>query len=113
MRKILPLVAGLAGLFASINANSHHSFSAEFDVGKPVTLAGTVTEFEWTNPHAWLHMEVADAQGGVQLWAVELLGVNSLARNGMTPETVQAGDKLTVTGFGARNGTNTAKFEVV
>ena len=113
MRKILPLVAGLAGLFASINANSHHSFSAEFDVGKPVTLAGTVTEFEWTNPHAWLHMEVADAQGGVQLWAVELLGVNSLARNGMTPKTVQAGDKLTVTGSGARNGTNTANASSV
>ena len=113
MRKILSLVACLAGLFATFDTYSHHSFSAEFDVGRPVTLVGTLKEFEWTNPHAWLHMEVTDDQGKVQLWAVEMLGVNSLARNGMTPKTVQAGDKLTVTGFGARNGTNTANASSV
>jgi len=113
MRKILSLVAGVAGLFASVNTYPHHSFSAEFDVSKPVTLAGTVKEFEWTNPHAWLHIEVTDEQGKVQIWAVELLGVNSLARSGMSPKTVKPGDKLTVIGFGARNGTNTANASSV
>jgi hypothetical protein len=113
MRKILSVVACLAGLLASVDSYSHHSFSAEFDVGRPVRLAGTVKSIEWTNPHAWLHMEVTDNQGKVQLWAVELLGVNALARNGMSPKTVKPGDKLTVTGYGARNGTNTANASSV
>lgn len=113
MRNILSVVAGLLGLFAAVDAYPHHSFSAEFDVGRPVNLTGTVKEFEWTNPHAWLHMEVTDEQGKVQLWAVELLGVNSLVRSGMSPKTVKPGDKLTVTGFGARNGTNTANASSV
>jgi hypothetical protein len=113
MPKFISIVAGLVGLLAAIDANSHHSFSAEFDVGRPVDLIGTVTEFEWTNPHAWLHMEVTDAQGNTQLWAVEMLGVNSLVRSGMSPKTVKPGDKLTVTGFGARNGTNTANASSV
>jgi hypothetical protein len=113
MRKILSVVAVVAGLLASVDSYSHHSFSAEFDVGRPVNLAGTVKSFEWTNPHAWLHMEVTDNQGKVQLWAVELLGVNSLARNGMSAKTVKPGDKLTVIGYGARNGTNTANASSV
>lgn len=108
MRKTLSVLSGLVSLVFAEAAISHHSFSAEFDVGKPVTLAGTVKEFEWTNPHAWLHLEVTDAQGNVQEWAVEFLGVNSLVRTGLSPKNVKAGDKLTVTGFGARNGTNTA-----
>jgi protein involved in polysaccharide export with SLBB domain len=58
-------------------------------------------------------MEVTDAQGNPQLWAVEMLGVNSLVRSGMSPKTVKPGDKLTVTGFGARNGTNTANASSV
>lgn len=112
------IVATLASFtpFASMlssNALAHHSFSAEFDVGKPVTLEGTVKNFEWTNPHAWLHLDVKDAQGNTQTWAIELLGVNSLVRSGMTPKTVQNGDQLTVTGFGARDGSNTANASTV
>jgi hypothetical protein len=103
----------VAGLLASIDSYSHHSFSAEFDVGRPVNLVGTLKSAEWTNPHAWLHVEVTDNQGKVQLWAVELLGVNALARSGMSSRTLQPGDKLTVTGYGARNGTNTANASSV
>jgi hypothetical protein len=113
MRRALSLISFAFSVVLSGNALSHHSFSAEFDVGKPVTLAGTVKDFEWTNPHAWLHLDVKDAQGNTQTWAVELLGVNSLIRSGMTPKTVQPGDELTVTGFGARDGSNTANASTV
>lgn len=113
MRIVASLIVGLATLLASVGALSHHSFSAEFDVGRPVTLEGTVKEMEWTNPHAWIHMVVQDEQGNAQEWAVELLGVNSLIRSGMSPKTVVPGDRLTITGFGARNGTNTANASTV
>lgn len=105
--------AALAASAASIAALAHHSFSAEFDVGRPVELTGTVVEIEWTNPHAWIHLETVDEAGNRARWAVELLGLNTLARSGMTPRTVKAGDRLTVTGFGARNGTNTANASSV
>jgi hypothetical protein len=113
MRKILSVVAVLAGLLASVDGYSHHSFSAEFDVGRPVKLAGILKKAEWTNPHAWLHVEVTDNTGKVQMWAVELLGVNALARSGMSGKTVKPEDKLTIIGFGARNGTNTANASSV
>jgi hypothetical protein len=100
-------------LLASAAALAHHSFSAEFDVGKPVNITGAVTELEWTNPHAWIHLSVSDEQGNTQEWSVELLGINALIRSGISPKTVKPGDKLTVTGFGARNGSNTANASTV
>lgn len=113
MRIIPSLIAGLAVLLASAAALAHHSFSAEFDVGKPVNITGAVTELEWTNPHAWIHLSVSDEQGNTQEWSVELLGINALIRSGISPKTVKPGDKLTVTGFGARNGSNTANASTV
>jgi hypothetical protein len=109
------MAAGIAAalLVASVCSHAHHSFSAEFDVGKPLKLTGTVAEIEWTNPHAWVHLDVKDDAGGSQRWAVEMLGVNSLVRTGMNPRSVKPGDVLTVTGFGARNGTNTANASSV
>lgn len=108
MRSVFSVLFGLAALLASSFTLAHHSFSAEFDVGRPVELVGTVDYVEWTNPHAWLHLDVEDEQGNVQKWAIEFLGVNALVRSGMSPQTVKKGDKLTVTGFGSRDGTNTA-----
>jgi hypothetical protein len=102
-----------AALLASMSAVAHHSFSAEFDIGRPVELTGTVTEIEWTNPHAWIHIETKRDDGSTEQWAVELLGINTLARSGLTPRTVKAGDVLTVTGFGARNGSNAANASSV
>jgi hypothetical protein len=114
MRSLLSFVGLLVSVLGlSTAAVAHHSFSAEFDVGRPVTLVGTVKEFEWTNPHAWIHIEVADAAGAKQVWAVEMLGVNSLVRDGLTPNTLKTGDKLTITGYGARNGTTTANATTV
>ena len=113
MRIIPSLIAGVAVLLASAAALAHPSFSAEFDVGKPVNITGAVTELEWTNPHAWIHLSVNDEQGNTQEWSVELLGINALIRSGISPKTVKPGDKLTVTGFGARNGSNTANASTV
>jgi hypothetical protein len=107
------VTASLVLLLSSVCAMAHHSFSAEFDVGRPVDLTGTVTSVEWTNPHAWIHLDITDEQGKTESWAIELLGVNSIVRSGMTPETVKQGDMLTVTGFGARDGTNTANASSV
>ena len=113
MRKILSAVVIVCSLFSSTGVLSHHSFSAEFDVGRPVDITGTVTEIEWTNPHAWLHLDVKDEQGNTQSWAVELLGINALVRSGLTPNTVKPGDTLTVTGFGSRSGSNAANASSV
>jgi DNA/RNA endonuclease YhcR with UshA esterase domain len=92
---------------------AHHSFSAEFDVNRPITLTGTVTRVEWTNPHAWLFVETKDAEGNVQSWAIELLGINALMRRGVTRDSIKPGDVITVEGFGARDGTNTGNASAV
>lgn len=108
MRLVVSALAGLMSLLVAAGAFAHHSFSAEFDVGKPVEITGTVTAIEWTNPHAWVHLQVTDSEGQAQAWAVELLGVIALARRGLSSRNLKIGDRLVVTGFGARDGTNTA-----
>ncbi len=106
MRRVLTVVLGAAWLFASVPAAPHHSFAAEFDLTRPVELTGTVSHVQWTNPHAWIHIDVEADDGSVQSWAIELLGINTLVRRGWTRETLKAGDLISVEGFGARDGGN-------
>jgi len=113
MRFLLSMVIGLVSVVMPLSALSHHSFSAEFDVCRPVDIVGSVIEVEWTNPHAWIHLNVENQSGGTEKWAVEMLGVNTLVRSGMTPQTLKAGDRLRITGFGSRDGTNTANASSV
>lgn len=113
MRLIFSTLISLAALLGSAAVYAHHSFSAEFDVGRPVNITGAVTNIEWTNPHAWVHLAVEDDQGRVQDWAVEMLGVNAIVRSGMSPQTVKNGDILTITGYGSRDGSNTANASSV
>jgi hypothetical protein len=108
MKRVLLCSIGAAGLLAALPAAPHHAFSAEFDINKPVKLTGTVTRIEWTNPHAWLFIDAEVDNGAVQSWAIELVGINDLLRLGWGRNKVKTGDVISVDGFGARNGTNTA-----
>jgi hypothetical protein len=103
------VAAASAALFlASIPVFAHHSFAAEFDVKQPVTLRGTVTKVEWTNPHVWIYIDVANENGAVEHWQCENGAPNTLARMGWTRNSLKAGDQVTVEGFRAKNDDKTA-----
>ena len=113
MRAMLQAIVVVVALTAAVPSLPHHSFTAEFDVGRPVEFTGVITRVEWTNPHAWLYLAVSDEQGNVSEWAVELLGINTLMRRGLTRDSIQPGDRLIIKGFGSRDGTSTANASVV
>jgi hypothetical protein len=100
-------VAAAAGMF-STPVFAHHSFAAEFDRTKPVTLEGIVTKVEWQNPHTRLYVDVTDASGQVVNWELELGSPNGLMRLGWSRHSVQSGEKITVKGYLAKDGTHLA-----
>jgi len=107
--KALCLAMTAAVLFAA-PAGAHHSF-AMFDATKTVTLQGTVKEFEWTNPHSWLRVNVADDKTGKSvLWALELSSPARLTTMGMHADSVKPGDKVSVTFHPMKDGTRGGQF---
>jgi hypothetical protein len=90
-------VAMLGGLAA--DAPAHHSLTVEFDISKTVTLTGVITEMRWTNPHAWLYVDVTDEQGKVRNVAVEFGSPNSLYRRGWRRDDLPPSNMVTVTGY--------------
>jgi hypothetical protein len=102
------LVFGITLLLAPIAALAHHSFDAEFDRNKPVTLKGSVTRVDWGNPHIWVFIDVKDAAGKVENWGVEGGAPNALFRNGWRKDSLKVGDIVTVEGFRGRDGSNRA-----
>jgi len=94
-------------------AYGHHSFTAEYDQKKPVKLTGKLTEMKWSNPHGWIYIDVAGADGKIVNWALETGGANALYRRGWRKEDLKAGTVLVVEGWQARNGTPSANISSV
>ena len=93
----------------SIPLLAHHSFGAEYDASKPITLTGVVTKVEWTNPHSHFYLDVTDDKGGVTNWKFEGYNPAVLYRIGWKKDTtIKPGDKITVSGWRARDGGNWA-----
>ncbi len=98
---------------AALPAFAHHSFAAEYDAAKPVTLTGSVTKVEWTNPHARFYMDVKDDSGAVANWEFELGSPNGLMRSGWTRNSLKPGDTVTVEGSLAKDGSKLANAKSV
>jgi hypothetical protein len=86
---------------------AHHSFAAEYDANQPITLKGTLTKTEWTNPHSWVYVDVPDKDGKVISWAVEFGSPNALLRRGLRRADFPAGIEVTVKGSRAKSGSAT------
>src|SRR6266699_5322031 len=107
-------IHGAFGLFLAVApAFAHHSTAAAYDEKKPVTLRGTVTKFDWTNPHVFMFVDAADASGKVKKWAIEFESRIELGRNGWTRDSVKVGDVVTVEGALARDGSKQASGKLV
>jgi hypothetical protein len=106
-RICLALGLALAPLMA------HHSFSAEYDSKKPVTVKGTVTKVDWMNPHVYFYLDVEDDSGNVSNWSLEMGPPNGLQRAGWTRNTMKVGDVVVVQGTLAKDGSHQANARSV
>ena len=111
--KLAVVVAGMGLVVASATGIAHHSFAAEYDASKPITLKGAVTKIEWTNPHARFYIDVKDDKGTVTNWNLELASPNVLTRQGWTRKSLEVGDQITVEGSLAKDGSKMANARIV
>ena len=107
-RNLLGTLLGAAFVVLGGTAAAHHAFSTEFDAKQPITLKGTITQVEWINPHAWIHLDVKKDDGTVEKWMIEAGSPNTLVRRGMTRDSIPAGTEVVVFGYRHRNGSNAA-----
>ena len=102
------LTAGAGLLLAALPVLAHHSFAAEFDVSKPITLKGKFVRMDWVNPHSHILLDVTDADGKVTTWSFEALPPNVLFRQGWRKDSLKPGEEIEVEGFQAKDGTANA-----
>ena|SRR5437867_11713724 len=107
------LTAAFAVVLFSIPVLAHHSFAAQYDRQKPVTLTGAVTKLDWINPHARFFIDVKDANGKVVSWELELGPTAGLVRRGWTRTSLKIGEPVTVSGFLAKDGSNLVNASTV
>ena len=113
MKAAFASIVAAVALLAPAAALAHHSFAAEYDSKKPVTLKGTVTKVEWTNPHARFYIDVKDDSGNVTNWNLELASPNVLVRQGWNRHSLNVGDQVTVEGAQAKDGSFLANARTV
>jgi hypothetical protein len=106
------ILAGCLALLLCAAASAHHSF-AMFDQTKQVSLKGTVREFQWTNPHAFIHIDVTNNAGGVDSWQVELNSPNNLKRQGWKSTSIKPGDQVTLVLNPLKDGSKGGLFVAV
>jgi Family of unknown function (DUF6152) len=106
MKKQIVLWTFAATLAAAAPAFSHHSFAAEYDGTKPVSVTGVVRKVEWQNPHIWFYVDVKDQNGKVTTWGFSGGPPGMLARRGITRDVLKVGDVIKVEGFRAKDGSN-------
>lgn len=100
------LLGACAGMIlAAVPTFAHHSFAAEYE-SKEITLTGVITKVEWTNPHIYFYIDVKDANGSVENWAVEGYPPNTLKRTGFSRSDLKIGDTVTITAYRAKDSTN-------
>jgi len=106
-------IALAAVLLVGGHAAAHHSFAAEFDAEKSVTLKGTVVKWEMINPHGWITLAVPEADGRTTEWMIETSNPNGLMRLGWSKRSLKFGDEITVEAYRAKDGSNTANAATV
>ena len=104
MKFKLAILAVMIGLISAGSIYAHHSFAAQYDANKPIKLTGVVTKVEWMNPHVYFYANVTDTNGKVTNWAFENGNLSSLMRRGWRKDSLKIGDKITVEGSLAKDG---------
>jgi len=102
-KAVFVVCVGVLLLISAVPAFAHHSF-AMFDRTKETTIVGTVHEFQWTNPHSWIELDVANDNGSVDKWSIELNSPNNLSRQGWRSDSIKPGDKISVVIWPLRSG---------
>ena len=110
-RGIAALLMTIAVLFAGVSIAAHHSFAAQYDRDKPITLKGDIVRIEWANPHIYFYIDVADATGAKAHWSIEGGAPSTLYRAGWRKDSAKAGDVVTVEGFLARDGSKLVNMQ--
>jgi hypothetical protein len=110
---LLAVFLAAAGLFLVSGPVLAHHGRSNYDVTSPATVKGIVTEFEWVNPHALIHLDVTGENGNVEKWVAETNSPNTLSRQGWNRNTVKTGDQITLVGHRVKGGANYINFSKI
>jgi len=116
MRKLLPIrfiASSLAALALYASASFAHHSPIIFDRTRTITIEGVVTEFKWSSPHSWIHLDVKDEHGGVGNWGVEMNPASLLARAGWKSSTLKPGDKVSIVVYPLRNNEKGGQYVAI